>query len=189
MKELEKFFDYSRPTLFSDKYALGESYKRLNRPENILEEAVYYIQVGKFSKAVELLKQLAMKDNLQKEKEALFLEANFQLAYVYMEQVKEDIKKEIKNLSLSDSMNQPFKNGLKEIEKDLVKKVHHHINILESSDKNDCNQNYKKHFDICIDKEYKKEKIALLKKIMKNILYGLQEEYLLQGEGKDDGKS
>ena len=96
LDELEKFFDYSRKTLFSDRYAIGEIYKDFanykKQPEDCLEEAVYYIQTGNFSKVKSLLEIIIRREDLfhSENTKNLFLEARFQRAYSEIERIKKE---------------------------------------------------------------------------------------------------
>ena len=77
LQELEKFFDYTRETLFADKYAIGDNYKNIDisSPEYTLKNAVYYIQTKESENAKPLLEKI-IKDN--PENKSLKLEAHFQ---------------------------------------------------------------------------------------------------------------
>ena len=156
LEELEKFFDYSKPTLFSDKYALGESYgSDMDKPENLLEESIYYIQTGSFDKAKELLKQVIEFNNDLNEKDpTLLLEVNFQLGFAEIESMKEDLNK--KFLKKEDKKKRDGED-MEDME-DLV---------------SCCREVSESLFADCISKNYKEEKIKDIKKRFTQALDGL----------------
>ena len=155
LKELEKFFDYSKKTLFSDKYAIGENYKDLGEPENLLEEAVYYIQTGDFSKAKELLKQVVETKGLELKNEKLFLEAKFQLGFAKIELIKEKLKKGEDSI-LEDALEDT------QDENAMTKEVNQYYEDQLST-----------LFKYCIARDYKEEKINRIKEKFKQVLNGI----------------
>ena len=157
LDELERFFDYSHKTLFSDKYALGEIYRESSKGEKLweysLEDAVYYIQTGNFAKAKERLGKMKNYKDLESQNKQLFWEVNFQIAFAEIEDIKMKLKK------LVESPNK------KEETIDLAKS---HIKALESGDGE--GMTYIKDFKDCISNGHKKEKIERIKEGFKNIL-------------------
>ena len=145
LDELEKFFDYSRKTLFSDKYAIGDNYKKIdvNSPEYLLEESVHYIQTNNFTHAQASLEKIINSKPATNASKNLLSEAHFQLAYIQMRKTKENINK-------------------KEI-KEKVKEAEKHLRFLTMPEKADPEANYIKNFNFCISKQYKEEKIKQVK--------------------------
>ena len=152
LEELEKFFDYSKKTLFSDKYAIGENYKDLGKPDNLLEESIYYIQTGDFSKGKELLKQIVKTDQLEYKNQDLFLESKFQLDFAEIELMKENIKK------IENNIRNEKENEAKMIE--LVTQYKKKMSPQEL-------------FRDCIDKNYKNKKINHIKEKFNQSLDGI----------------
>ena len=140
--ELEKFFDYSKKTLFSDRYALGDVYKDFGKheklPEVCLEEAVYYIQTENFNKAKGLLDKITKRRDLLDTNKSLYLEACFQNAYSEMEEAKEKSKG---NASLAGEHFRAI------------------ISLHDNKDAEDTGKDYIKHLKLCIKHGYKKQKI------------------------------
>ena len=157
-KELEKFFDYTKKTLFSDKYALGEIYKNFGEDdegywESCLEEAVYYIQTGKFQKAKERLNKIKPQKNLMSREKKLLLEVHFQCAFADMENIKIKLKnKEENRINITNLASE-------------------HLKALKNKDQT---KSYIKDFAVCTSANYKKEKIEQIKKEFEHILDGLQ---------------
>ena len=150
LDELEKFFDYSKKTLFSDRYALGDVYKDFGssreRPEDCLEEAVYYIQTGIFSKAVTLLNKIINQKYLLdlEDTKNLYLEARFQRAYSEMERIKEEVRDD--TVSTSD-----------------------HFKAISSLSSQNAVEgiDYIEDLQFCIDHKYKYDKIKKIEKEFK----------------------
>ncbi len=169
LTELEKFFDYTRATLFSDKYALGEYYQHLDKQKDMLDSSVYYIQTGEYGTAKAWLQQLINNLNQEKpEKRDLLLEAHFQLAYADMESTTQNIK-ELE----SDVQKQKGKDK----DEAFSKIVESNISALEL-DKQTVMKNpldYIQHFAHCESQNYKNDKIQNLKARMKNWLLAYRE--------------
>ena len=158
LDELEKFFDYSKSTLFSDKYAIAENYKEKMKvkEEFLFDQSVYYIQTKEFQKAKNLLDIIISQDDLKKKNKKLSLEAHFQRAYSCINLLREKIKK----------------NQLKD---NLEKEIREHINVLrlrQSIDGLGYKEDflYIEDFQVCIKNNYKKAKIKDMKD---NLLKGL----------------
>ena len=154
LDELEKFFDYSRGTLFSDKYAVGENYKNKMKSseEFLLEQSVYYIQTKEFQKAENLLSTIIGQGGLETKNKNLFLEAHFQRAYSRI------------NL-LRGRINQLEEDPCR---KDLYSKVEKHIDALVSGkpiDSSDSTEDflYTRDLNNCISHSYKEEKVKEMK--------------------------
>ena len=163
-KELEKFFDYSKKTLFSDKYALGEIYKNSGIEdegywESCLEEAVFYIQTGEFKKAKKYLEKIKNQNDLLKRKKLLFWEAHFQMGFADIEDIKITLKEGKDN-------------------KSCLLLARKHIDALKN---NDMTMSYIKDFNECISNKYKKDKVEQIKEDFVEILNGL-----LPPEEKED---
>ena len=149
LTELEKFFDYTRKTLFSDKYALGEIYQDFDKDENRwdrdLDEAIEHIQSGNFPQAMKLLGQIKAQKNLLSENKNLFLEAHFQSAFASMEIIKKE------------APNSTYEN------------IVQHIKSLDNMD---TKIEYIEDLKFCIDNNYKGKKIQSIKEEFKYILPG-----------------
>ena len=145
--ELEKFFDYTKKTLFSDEYAIGEIYKSIgdhkNLPSECLEDSVYYIQTGDFAKAESLLGKIINQDWLLKENKDLFLEAHFQRAINAIEYIKQESR-------------------------DGKMSTEEHFNAISNLDKAEIETKpkYIKDLTVCIKHEYKVEDIKKIKKVL-----------------------
>ena len=155
--ELEKFFDYSQETLFSDKYAIGEYYKKtnLNSVKYLLENAIYYIQTNSIEKAKNILNTIIRGENnlSGKIENLLLLEALFQRAYIAMESVKKDFENSsgLKNDSLNNTNKSETR--FETHNKDLPS-----INEPPPED----SEGYRKDIYYCLKNIYKVEKIKFL---------------------------
>ena len=152
LEELEKFFDYTKRTLFADKYALGEVYKDFNeemkgegRLQYYLDEAIYYIQEGDFSRAKERLDRV----RAQAKNKKFLLEAHFQSALADIEDIKMKLKKD---------------------NREAFQLASHHLQALGKKDES---QAYIKCFKFCIENDYKKEKSKFIQDEFERILQGL----------------
>ena len=144
LKELEKFFDYSKKSLFSDKYAFGDAYKDLDNDENLLEYAIYYNQIGSFKKSKESL--IRILDNKDFISEELFLEAKYQLGL-------EDIRLRKQKLEELEGKKDQI---------ELTKYIKIQLEYLSSNVERRQGQedlDYKECFNYCLKKDYKKIKI------------------------------
>ena len=143
LEELERFFDYSRKTLFSDKYAIGENYKDIdaNSSEYLLEESIHHIQTNDLDYAKASLEKITNPEDSAQ----IVSEAYFQLAYVQMRTLKANIGK-IKNT------------------KEKSKEAKKHIDFLSAqSISMDSEPDYIKNFNHCASRRHKKEKIEQIK--------------------------
>ena len=161
-KELEKFFDYTKKTLFSDEYALAETYKNFGEKDEdywelCLEESIHYIQTGEFNKAKEQLIEIKKRDDfLKTDKKKLFLEAHYQSAFADIESIKLELKQK--------------KKEEKKIHKNkIISMASRHLDAIE---KEDIEKIHIKDFEFCISEGYKKERANQIKKDFKRTLLG-----------------
>ena len=143
LEELEKFFDYSGATLFSDKYAMGDNYKNMGigTPKHSLEQAVYYTQIDEIDKAKHLLQKII--DDKKIEDVHLLLEANFQLGCLFL-------KERVRNKGPQESKQNEQKI------KDIISTLSDDHPISELP--------HARCFSHCLSKSYKEGKIKQIKK-------------------------
>jgi len=166
LNELEKFFDYSRSTLFSDKYAIGDNYRhdrnRRSNGEQLLDSAIYYIQIRNFKDAIIHLKEI-IGDTKIKEKEEekyLYLEACYQFGYAFKH-----------NLQLKED-----KKAKRDDESTIAQKTLEKIQSEEKGDSQGSDESvYKYSLEECKSKNYKKEEFKRMYTHLIGILKGIIE--------------
>ena len=153
LEELERFFDYSRSTLFSDKYAIGDNFKKrdINKPEYDLDQAVYYIQTQEPDKAEGLLNKIIMSEDTSDNK-SILSEAHFQMGYVKLIQIANNMRKNINKKEIHKGEVIKYMKLIFVTEKE-------YCGLVKNKGMDDMDVKYSKSFRYCLKNKYKTEEI------------------------------